>query len=49
VADGRAMIRGFGVWELWVLPVMYTVFRDLRFLAIQVFVLLALVLIYLGG
>jgi len=36
MTDGRAMIRGFGVWELWMLPVMYTVFRDLRFLAIQV-------------
>jgi len=30
------MIRGFGVWDVWTLPVMYTVFRDLRFLAIQV-------------
>jgi len=30
------MIRGFSVWEVWMLPVMYTVFRDLRFLAIQV-------------
>ena len=36
----RAMVRGFGVWELWMLPVMYTVFRDLRFLAIQVFIVL---------
>lgn len=34
--DGRAMVRGFGGWEVWMLPVMYTVFRDLRFLAIQV-------------
>jgi len=31
------MVRGFGGWEVWMLPVMYTVFRDLRFLAIQVF------------
>jgi hypothetical protein len=30
------MVRGFGNWEVWMLPVMYTVFRDLRFLAIQV-------------
>lgn len=33
---GRAMVRGLGGWEVWMLPVMYTVFRDLRFLAIQV-------------
>jgi len=30
------MVRGFGQWDVWMLPVMYTVFRDLRFLAIQV-------------
>jgi hypothetical protein len=35
-AEGRAMVRGFGQWEVWTLPVMYTVFRDLRFLSIQV-------------
>jgi hypothetical protein len=34
--DARAMVRGFSVWEVWMLPVMYTVLRDLRFLAIQV-------------